>query len=122
MSESSSSPSVTTGSRACEGAFSPGTTAAEPRLQKDALQYAAMGMVKLAPSGCKDFKYLDTAFEAFGATSSNVQPGRQSRMWTEKWTVRACGVDGVVRMHFTPNATGTTISVKPDETIRVAGR
>src|SRR3982751_2164150 len=29
MSESSSSPSVTTGSRACEGAFSPGTTAAD---------------------------------------------------------------------------------------------
>src|SRR3954470_14507158 len=28
-SESSSSPSVTTGSRACEGAFSPGTTAAD---------------------------------------------------------------------------------------------
>lgn len=90
----------------------PGTTRADPLLQRDALMYAGMGMAKLVPSGCKDFKYVDTAFDAAGA----------GRAWTEKWTVRACGVDGIVRLYFAPNATGTSISVKPDETVRVPGR
>jgi hypothetical protein len=100
----------------------PGTTMADPTLQRDALTYAATGMAKLAPSGCKDFKYLDTAFEAFGPASPTAQPNQPSRTWTEKWMVRACGVDGIVRMYFVPNATGTSVSVKPDETVRVSSR
>ena len=93
----------------------PGTTVADLRLQRDGLTYAGMGMAKLAPSGCKDFKILDTAFEALGS-------GQQARPWTEKWTVRACGVDGIVRMHFRPDATGTSISVSLDETVPASRR
>jgi hypothetical protein len=95
----------------------PGTTRADLVLQKDGLTYAAIGMGKLVPSTCKDFKdfkYLDTAFEAPGP----------SRSWTEKWTVRACGVDGIVRMQFAPkpDATGTSISVNLNETVRGTSR
>src|SRR5476649_2870444 len=44
----------------------PGSSAADPILQRDAFLYANLAMGKLTPPGCKDFKYLDTAFEAFG--------------------------------------------------------
>ena len=90
----------------------PGTTIADLRLQKDGLMYATMGMAKLVPANCKDFKYLNTAFEALGP----------ARSWTEKWTVQGCGVDGVVRMQFKPDATGTAISVNLNDTVRGAGR
>jgi hypothetical protein len=35
--------------------------------------------------------------------------GTVRRPWTEEWTVRLCGVSGVVPMPFVPDATGTTI-------------
>lgn len=93
----------------------PGTTAADPVLQKDGLMYAQMAMAGSAPADCKKYLYLDTAFEAF---ETNLVSGR-GRPWTEKWTVRACGVDAVVRMHFTPDATGTQITASTRETVRV---
>jgi hypothetical protein len=92
----------------------PGTTAADERLRRDGLAYAKMAMAKIAPADCKDFQYVDTVFEQFtGAAQSTGRP------WTEKWTVRACGVEGVVRMHFIPNAAGTQILTNTDETVRV---
>lgn len=91
----------------------PGSSAADPRLQRDGLMYASMAMVRIAPDGCKDYQYLDTAFEAFETSLTGTRP------WTEKWTVRACGVEGVVRMHFTPHATSTTITANTAETVRV---
>ena len=96
----------------------PGSSVADPLLQRDALMYANLAMGKLSPPGCKDFKYVDTAFEAFGAPGANVPAGREARSWTEKWRVRACGVDGIVKLYFTPDATGTAISAKLDETVR----
>jgi hypothetical protein len=97
----------------------PGSSAADPILQRDALVYANLAMGRLAPPNCKEFKYLDTAFEAFGAPGTNVPPGREARSWTEKWTVSACGVTGLVKLYFTPDAAGTAISTKLDETIKV---
>jgi hypothetical protein len=100
----------------------PGSSAADPILQRDALIYANTAMSRLAPPGCKDFKYLDTAFEAFGAPGANVPAGREARPWTEKWKVRACGVEGIVKLYFTPDATGTAISARLDETIPVPSK
>ena len=97
----------------------PGSTAADPILQRDALLYASTAMGKLTPPGCKDFKYLDTAFEAFGPAGANVPAGRDARSWTEKWRIKACGVEGIVKLYFTPDATGTGISTKLNETIPV---
>ena len=95
----------------------PGSSAADPILQRDALMYANIAMSKLTTPGCKDFKYLDTTFEAFGPPGSNVPPGREARSWIEKWRVRGCGVEGIVKLYFTPDATGTAISAKLNETI-----
>jgi hypothetical protein len=93
----------------------PGTSIADPVLQKDGLMYAQMAMVGVVPADCKKYLYLDTAFEAF---ETNLV-GARGRPWTERWTVRGCGVDAVVRMHFTPNATGTQITANTGETARV---
>lgn len=93
----------------------PGTTIADLLLQKDGLMYASMAMVKIAPADCKDYKFLDTAFEAFGTAA----PGARARPWTEKWTVSACGVDGVVKMRFTPDAKGTQITANTADTVRL---
>ena len=93
----------------------PGTTAADPWLQRDALKYAQMAMLKLTPAGCDELVFVDTAFEALKRAPAR---GRDPA-WTEKWTIRACSVEAVVRMHFTPDATGTQITVKTEETVRI---
>ncbi len=90
-------------------ALLPGTTLAEPRLQKDGLMYAAMGISGLASKGCTDIQYTDTKFIGFGEESPVAMPGRDKRSWSEEWTVRACGVTGIVPMRFIPDATGTAI-------------
>jgi hypothetical protein len=94
----------------------PGYTIADLSLQRDALMYATMGMVRLTPSGCKDITYTDTKFIRFTDAAS----GSGRRPWIEEWTVRACGVTGIVTMHFTPDATGTSIATSVNET-RQAG-
>lgn len=102
-------------------ALLPGTTIADARLQQDALMYAEMGMQNLMPSlDCKDIQYTNTSFVAFGEANPQVPPGRDNRSWTEEWTVRACGVTGIVTMHFIPDATGTTISSGVGEARRVS--
>jgi hypothetical protein len=92
-------------------ALLPGSTAANPVLQHDGLMYAAMGMANLAPKGCKDIKYTDTRFLGFDdGNTADTRP----RPWTEEWTVRACGVSGVVTMHFAPNATNNVTDIVTD--------
>lgn len=95
-------------------ALLPGSTLADMRLQRDALMYASMGMAKKAPKDCKDVQYLDTKFVRFTDENPSANAGR--RPWIEDWTVRACGVMGIVIMHFTPDATGTNIMSSLNET------
>ena len=95
-------------------ALLPGTTVANLRLQHDALMYAAAGMAKLSPKDCKDIKDIDTKFVGFEDTGPTSGAG--GRPWTEEWTVRACGVTGIVTMHFAPDPTGTTIRASLSET------
>ena len=92
----------------------PGTTIADPWLQKDGLMYAQMAMAQLTPPGCDEHLFVDTAFEAF---ETNLRG--PARPWSEKWTIRACGVEGAVRMHFSPDATGTQITARTAETVRL---
>ena len=86
-----------------------GTSIAALLLEKNAIFYARTGIMGIAPKDCMDIQITDTKFLAFGETSPKTLPGRDNRTWTEEWTVRACGVTGVVPMHFIPDATGTTI-------------
>jgi hypothetical protein len=94
-------------------ALLPGTTTASLQLEHDGLPYAAMSMAKLAHKDCRDIKYVDTKFTGYQGTDSTAGTARP---WTEDWTVRACGVTGIVTMHFTPDATGTNITTKLNET------
>ena len=95
-------------------ALLPGTTVANLRLQRDALIYAVTGMMKLSPKDCKDIKDIDTKFIGFEDTGPTNGAG--GRPWKEEWTMRACGVTGVVTMHFAPDVTGTTIHAGLNET------
>ena len=97
----------------------PGSSAADPILQRDGLTYATTAMARLTPPGCKDVRFLDTAFDTFGRAGTGVPAGREARSWTEKWTVWACGVQGIVKLYFTPDARGTTVSTRLDETVKV---
>lgn len=106
-------------SRMMRAGLLPGTTITDLRLQKDALLYAAMGMAKIAPKDCKDIKYTDTKFMSFGGATPPTAAEIGKRPWAEEWTVRACGVTGVVTLNFSPNATGTQISSEVNKTRRV---
>jgi hypothetical protein len=92
----------------------PGTTRANPILQRDAAQAALVGAFLRAPAGCKPSqsqRIIDTAFIEFsGAPAADVPSGRDPRPWKENWTVLVCNAQIIVPLHFTPDATGTTFT------------
>ena len=85
----------------------PGHSYAGAVLQRDAVQYAAIGAG--AGEGCAA-EVLDTALP-------QGEPSGPKVPWVEKWTLQACGKRSVVTVHFVPDATGTTINVSPKETV-----
>jgi hypothetical protein len=89
-------------------ALFPGQSAAGAELQRDAVQYAAVG----AGAGSCQVDVLETALPNGEAKGPGVP-------WDEKWTVRACGKKSVVTMHFVPNGGGMTVNVNPKETVAV---
>jgi hypothetical protein len=97
---------IQNGKTAVYGLF-PGQSEASPKLQRDAVQYAAIG-AGVAASCEVDVLQTDLP---------DGPPRGAGVPWTEKWTLRACGKRSLVTMHFVPNATGTTINVKPNETV-----
>jgi hypothetical protein len=89
------------------GQLLPGTTLADPMLQRD----ANAGIVAVAavrrPSGCNEpGKVIDTAV--------SKQPERPGVRWNEVWTVMQCGARLPLPVTFTPASTGgVTWSVGP---------
>lgn len=93
----------------------PGTTHADPLLQRDGLHYAFLGATLLAKD-CKRIIVTDTRFDDYEAPpAADAQPGRQPRPWRETWTLWACGTAIDMPIHFVPDATGTGIHVAPSE-------
>ncbi len=92
----------------------PGTTIADPQLQRDSVQYAAAGMGSM-PSGCNQGGVVNTQFVGVdGQPPGTPQPANAAaKPWTEIWTLEACGKRAEVRMSFTPDATGTAIHAAP---------
>jgi hypothetical protein len=90
----------------------PGTTRADPLLQRDALFHARMAMAGLAPKDCKEIAVIDTKFLRYGDELPNARPGFETHVWYEEWQVKECGVVGTVPISFIPDATGTTISAE----------
>ncbi len=88
----------------------PGTTIADPQLQRDSVQYAAAGMGSMPP-GCNQGEVVDTSYIGLeGMPPGTQQPANASpKAWTELWTLEACGKRAAVTMQFTPDATGTAI-------------
>jgi hypothetical protein len=87
----------------------PGYSLAAPLLQHDAGPYAASATATASTPDCKP-EILNTALPA-GQNLDAKHP------WIERWTVRACGKQSLVTLHFIPDASGTTIQSTPGETV-----
>ena len=83
----------------------PGTTRADPLLQKDGALYAFTAAVD--PRKCEPVFIADTAYVGPLGQASLV-PGKPG--WSERWTVSRCGEPVAVDMGFMPDATGTMIT------------
>lgn len=97
----------------------PGTTITDFTLQHDSLQYAAIAMTDLEPADCTDIRYSNTEFVSYKDVPGTGKKDKASKAWDEQWTLLACGVTGVVTMHYIPDAAGTTIMARPSETVKV---
>ena len=99
----------------------PGTTKADPLLQRDTMVYVARGFIAASghnsvppPAGWKleTSHIIDTTFDGFsGAPTVDARPGRNSRPWRENWTLLACNVPFILSLQFMPDATGTTFAL-----------
>ena len=90
----------------------PGTSNADPTLQRDTLLYANAGAALVA-KGCRDFIVKNTKFEAFGLSIPPMPdpgPGQRLRPWWETWTMVGCGRTIDVPLNFAPDETGTQIT------------
>jgi hypothetical protein len=89
----------------------PGDSAAGAVLEHDTLQYALAAIPKQS-AGCQ--------MDVLNAHVTSAYPVRQEgglmSPWVEQWTVRSCGKKYLVTLHYTPDATGTTIEASPGET------
>ena len=97
----------------------PGTSHADPFLERDALVQAQTAAFATLPKDCKQVMIVDTAFVAQeGAPAPKTLPGRDPQPWREEWTLKGCDVSAIVTLHFTPDATGTGIHAALNETRR----
>lgn len=115
---------IVPGGQSSRTALLPGTTIADPLLQRDGIRYARLAAEANGAKSpaCTTVRVIDTAFGAYGAPAPNVRPGVDPRSWTENWTVDACGAATVVKLSFLPDATGTTISAGVDKTTKPPAR
>jgi len=89
-----------------------GTSHADIMLQRDAAPLFFMGASRLVAQDCKRNYVTDTRFVALqGPEIPKAKAGPKSRAWREEWTLWSCGKEIVVPIRFTPDATGTAISV-----------
>ena len=83
----------------------PGTSHADPVLQKDGAAFA-FAAARVDPKGCKPIYLVDTDYLGPLPDKPLVagKPG-----WSERWTVAQCDKHTVVDMRFIPDVKGTTI-------------
>ena len=83
----------------------PGSSQADALLQHDAMFYVGQN-VGVRQKGCPRFEVVDTEFVRYEAAAATAR-----RPWHETWTVKACGHTWKIPITFTPDATGTNITV-----------
>jgi len=91
----------------------PGTTHADPLLQKDSMIYVAMASVQPEDKECKTQYVSDTEFLK---EAGKPMEGVKTPPWDELWTMSICTKKAQVTMHFIPDKTGTTIRASMQET------
>jgi hypothetical protein len=89
----------------------PGTTAADPLLQREGLRLALMAVKDAAP-GCERVAVNDTRADP-SAGPALGRSGAARRPWVEVWTLSACGRAFAVPVRFAPGRDGTEITVDP---------
>jgi hypothetical protein len=89
----------------------PGTTAADPLLQREGLRLALMAAKDRAPD-CDRVAVNDTR-AADAAATGTAPGGGAARPWDEIWTLSACGRAFAVPVRFAPGRDGTEITVDP---------
>ena len=90
----------------------PGTTKADPALQRDAAKWAFFG-AGIPEKNC-DIGYIDNT--EFVQYEGDPLEGAKGRPWRETWTVVSCTKKAMVQMRFIPDRTGTSIVSSPNET------
>ena len=88
--------------------MAPGTTRADPVLQRDAATFA-FAAARIDPKGCKPIYLADTAYGGASDEPAKI-PGKPA--WSETWTVAQCDHKTAVAMTFTPDASGVAIVAK----------
>jgi hypothetical protein len=97
----------------------PGTTHADPVLQRDALRFVVQAAATApgAPTAdCPRPYVADTEFLGQDATAA---AGTKEPAWSERWTYVACTKRLEIPVRFLPDATGTTVSAGPSTAITV---
>ncbi|MBZ0138572.1 MAG: hypothetical protein K8H87_02210 [Pseudorhodoplanes sp.] len=77
----------------------PGTTAADPLLQRDTFAGSSAAIAGARPKGCDRQWVVDTRL---------VAPRRDHAPWSERWSYDLCGTRAEVEMTFTPSPRGGT--------------
>jgi hypothetical protein len=90
----------------------PGTTRADPILQKDAMPHAAMA-AQWPEKDCKSGYMENTEFLK---EAGEQLEGARGKPWDELWTLASCTRKARVTLHFIPDKTGTTIHTSLQET------
>lgn len=94
----------------------PGTTVADPLLQREGLRLVLMAVKDSAP-GCDRVVVNDTSTDA-AAIGTPPEIGSAARPWSEIWTLSACGRALAVPVRFAPGRNGTEIAVDPSAAVR----
>jgi hypothetical protein len=90
----------------------PGTTHADPLLQKDAVRYAVIATGG-PEKNCKTGYIEQTEFLKYEGAPLE---GAKGAPWQELWTITSCTQKAQVIVHFIPDKTGTSITTNLTET------
>ena len=88
--------------------MAPGTTRADPVLQRDAASFA-FAAARIDPKGCKPIYLADTAYRGVSLEPATIK-GKPP--WSEIWTVAQCDRKIMVALTFTPGVGGIAIAAR----------
>ncbi|MEO5374779.1 MAG: hypothetical protein H7840_10935 [Alphaproteobacteria bacterium] len=83
----------------------PGKTVASPLAMRSAMDLAVASIGSGQGKGCKEINVLNTDVD--------VPAKKPGAAWTERWTMRACGKDVPLTLHFAPDDKGGTAVTLP---------